>query len=288
VVGLAIHRRRSLTAAWRRAPVATAIELACRVGYLARGFVYLSIGAIALLAAADLTPRAKGSLGALQAWADWPFGVALLWLTGVGLYGFAGWRALQALFDVERQGTTAKALAARAGQALSGVVYAGLAISVFGVLDALEDLGEIDDRAKTQAAVRDMLAMPGGEWMVALLGAFVVGLGIGNLVQAATQDFCDALACDSGTRRWAAWLGRLGHVGRGIAFIPTGALFIFAALHARAEEAEGLGGALQALERQPLGDAILAVTALGLTAFGLFAIVEARYRRMRVERVVDA
>lgn len=288
MVALAFPHRRSLKAALKRAPVSTLVELACRGGYVARGFVYLSIGAIALLAAADLTPRAEGSLGAMEAWADWPFGVALLWLTGLGLYGFAGWRALQALFDADRQGTEPKALAARAGQALSGVVYTGLAISVFGVLDALEDLGEIDDRAKTQAAVRDLLAMPGGEWMVAALGGFIIALGAANLVQAIKDDFCRELSCDRRTRRWASWLGRAGHVGRGLAFIPTGLLFVFAGLHARAEDAQGLGGALEALEAQPFGEAILAATALGLAAFGLFALVEARYRRMRVERVLSA
>lgn len=288
MAAFSLHRRQSLKAALRHAPVATVIELACRGGYVARGFVYLSVGAIALLAALDLTPRAEGNLGAMEAWADWPFGVVLLWLTGLGLYGFAGWRALQALFDADRQGASPKALAARGGQALSGVVYTGLAISVFGLLDALEDLGEIDDRAKTQAAVRDMLAMPGGEWLVAALGGFVIALGVANLVQAVRGDFCRELSCDGHIRRWATWLGRAGHLGRGLAFMPTGLLFVFAGLDARAEDAQGLGGALQVLEAQPFGEVILATTALGLAAFGLFALVEARYRRMRVEKVIGS
>lgn len=276
-----------LQADFRRAPLGTLAELACRAGYVARGAVYLSIGAIALLAAVDLTPQAKGSLGALEAWSKWPFGVALLWLAGLGLYGFAGWRALQALFDADRQGNSAKALAARAGQALSGVVYGALAISVFGLLDALEDLGELDDRAETQAGVEKMLTMPGGEWMVMAAGGFVIGAGIGAIVQAFGRDLCKPLGCDKDTRRWAAWLGRAGYFGRGLAFLPAGGFLLLAGLHARSEEAQGLGGALQWVEQAPFGEPLLVLIALGLIAFGLFALVEARYRHMHVEDVID-
>lgn len=273
--------------ALKRAPLGTLAELVCRAGYVARGLVYLSIGVIALMAAVELTPRAEGSLGALEAWADWPFGVGLLWLIGLGLYGFAGWRLLQSVFDADRQGRSAKALAARAGQALSGVVYGGLAVSVFGLLDALEDLGEIDDRAETQASVAEMLAMPGGEWMVMAAGAFVVGAGIGAMVQAFGRDFCKQLRCGPRMGRWAAWLGRSGYFGRGVAFLPAGGFLLLAGLNARSAEAQGMGGALQWFEQAPYGSALMVLIALGLVAFGLFAMVEARYRRMHVDDVID-
>lgn len=271
----------------KRAPLSTLAELACRAGYVARGLVYLSIGVIALLAAVELTPRAEGSLGALEAWADWPFGVALLWATGLGLYGFAGWRVLQSVFDADRQGRSAKALAARAGQALSGIVYGGLAISVFGLLDALEDLREVDDRAETQESVAQMLAMPGGEWMVMAAGAFVIGAGIGAMVQAVGRDLCKRLACDRHLRRWAGWLGRIGYFGRGVAFLPAGGFLLLAGLHARSDKAQGMGGALQWVERAPFGNSLMVMIALGLVAFGLFALVEARYRRLDVDEVIE-
>ncbi|MDX6484418.1 MAG: hypothetical protein QOE95_2189, partial [Gaiellaceae bacterium] len=52
---------------------------------------------------------------------------------------------------------------------------------------------------------------------------------------------------------------------------------------ARAEEAQGLAGALRALEQQPYGPYVLGAVALGLVAYGLYMFVEARYRRMVID-----
>ena len=269
-------------------PLAAIVELVCRAGYLARGFVYVSIGFIALLAALDRTPKAQGAMGALEAWASWPLGFALLWLTGAGLYGFAAWRALQALLDADRQGTGWKGLASRAGQAVSGVVYASLAVSVFGLVDALEDLREVDDRAETRQGLETALAMPGGELIVIVVGLFVLGVGIGNIWQAGTDDFCKHMSCDQGVQRPVALLGRFGYLARGVAFLPAGGFLVLAGWNARASDAQGLGAALDILERQPFGEWLLALTAMGLMAFGLFAFAEARYRRMRMDRTIKA
>ena len=273
-----------------RAPVrrwgARLLEAACRAGYAARGAVYLSIGAIALLAALDRIPRSEGALGALEAWADWPFGALLLWLTGLGLYGFAGWRALQALFDADRQGRSMKALANRAGQAISGLVYGAMAVSVFGLLDALEDLREVDDRAKTEAGIQQALQMPSGELIVLVVGLFVMAVGVGNIVQGVFKDPSRDLRCGGETARWLRILARVGYAARGVVFLPTGALLVLAALHARGADSQGLGAALDFLERLPFGSWILGFAALGLAAFGLFALAEARFRRMSVEQAL--
>lgn len=273
---------------WSARPLAALIELCCRAGYVARGVVYVSIGVVGLLAALDVTPHAEGAMGALEAWADWPLGFLLLWLTGAGLYGFAGWRALQSLFDADRQGRDPKAIASRVGQAISGAVYASLAVSTFGLLDALEDLRELDDRADTREAIEQALATPGGEWAIIGVGLFVMGVGVGNLWRAATADFCRRLACDAGTARTVGLLGRIGHAARGVAFLPAGLLFVLAGLRARTAEAPGVGAALDLLARQPFGELILALTAIGLAAFGLFAFAEAWLRRMQVEAVLPA
>lgn len=273
---------------FERRPVAAALEFAARAGYLARGVVHVSIGAVALLAALNRTPHAEGVLGAMDAWRDWPFGIALLWLTGLGLCGFAAWRALQAVFDVDGRGRAPKALLARLGQAISGATYAGMAVSLFGLLDALEDLGETDDQAKTRAFVGKMLDLPMGDLLVMGAGLFVLGCGVGSIVRAIADHFGRDLHGDRQTRAWVGTLARVGYAGRGVALSAAGLFVIVSGLRARASAAQGLGGALDALERQPFGGLVLGLTAVGLIAFGLFAVAEGWLRPMRPERAVKA
>jgi hypothetical protein len=271
-------RRRFAVAPW-----AATAEMAARLGYMARGFVYLSVGLIALLAVARLAPHTHGALGALEAWGRWPLGVVLLWLTGLGLYGFAGWRSLQSVFDADHQGRSPKAWASRAGQALSGLIYGGLAVSVFGLIDTMHDLRHVSEVAKTRATVAAVLAWPLGSWMVVAAGLFIVACGVGNAIRSLVDNFGGTLKCDPVTAVWACRLARIGYFGRGVAMLPVGFYMLSAGWHERAAEVRGVGGALWAMHRQAFGDLVLVLVAIGLVAFGAFAFVEAWYRPIRPE-----
>jgi uncharacterized protein DUF1206 len=90
---------------------------------------------------------------------------------------------------------------------------------------------------------------------------------------------------EQATREAAPWIeavGRFGYAARGVAFGLIGLFLVNAAVETQPEEARGLGGALASLAEQPLGPWLLGLVALGLTAYGVFALVEARYRRMLV------
>lgn len=258
-----------------------AIELASRLGYAARGLVYLSLGAIVLLAALDLTPRAKGAKALMAAWADWPLGWALIGGIGVGLAGFSAWRILQAVFDADRHGRSPKAWAVRAGQAISGLVYGGLAFSAFELLDELEDVGEVDEEQRVHHTARAVLDLPYGDTLLIAAGLVVLAFGIGNVIQGVVQDFAKRLDCDDRLCRRVAPLARIGYAARGLATLPLGVFLVRAGVETRAGEARSWGGALQALESQPFGSSALCLVAAGLIAFGLFGLVEARYRRIR-------
>ena len=131
--------------------VSAALEMGARAGYAARGFVYLSIGLLALSAALQITASPSGTRGAIAALSQWPF--ARVWLTAValGLASFAGWRALQSLIDADRQGKSWAALASRAGQAISGLVYGSLAWSTFRLLDRIREIHTPEEEASARA-----------------------------------------------------------------------------------------------------------------------------------------
>ena len=274
-------RRRFATAPW-----AAAVEATARLGYVARGVVYLSVGLIALLAAIGVAPHPHGAIGALKAWARWPLGVGLLWLTGLGLYGFAGWRVLQSLFDADRQGAGPKAVASRLGQALSGIIYGGLAVSIFGVIDTLHDLRHAE-LEKTSERVAKVMAWPLGPKLVMALGLFIIACGIGNAVRAVADDFGKSLKCGPTQMVWACRLARVGYFGRGLAMLPVGGFMLAAGWHERASEARGVGGALGALHDHALGEVALGLIALGVAAFGAFAFVEAWRRPIRPEAAIQ-
>ena len=265
----------------RRINLSKVIELASRLGYAARGLVYLGLGSIVLLAALDLTPRAHGAKGVLRAWAAWPLGWVLISAIGLGLVGFAAWRLLQAIFDADRHGRSLKAWAVRIGQAVSGLVYGGLALSAFELLDELEDVGELDEERGVRHTARTILDLPHGDSLLIAAGLVVVAFGVGNVVQGVMQDFSKRLACDDRLCGVVVPLAKAGYGARGLASLPLGVFLVLAGIEARAGEARSWGGALQAVEHQPFGTFALCLVAGGLVAFGLFGLIEARYRRIR-------
>jgi hypothetical protein len=80
----------------------------------------------------------------------------------------------------------------------------------------------------------------------------------------------------------------MGFMARGVVFILIGGFLIVAAWYSSSQEAIGLGGALAKLGSQPYGQVLLGITAAGLLAFGVFGLVQARYRRIDAPGLDDA
>ncbi|HEY9859466.1 MAG TPA: DUF1206 domain-containing protein [Candidatus Obscuribacterales bacterium] len=66
----------------------------------------------------------------------------------------------------------------------------------------------------------------------------------------------------------------------GLMFGLIGMFLIIAAWQSKASQARGFGGVLATLEHQPFGSWLLGLMALGLIAYSIYALVEARYRRI--------
>lgn len=84
---------------------------------------------------------------------------------------------------------------------------------------------------------------------------------------------------------WRRSLARLGFAATGILYVALGATSARVALAGAHDPAEGMPGALRVLLRQPHGRALLTAVAVGLAAFTLWHLLEARNpRRGRIER----
>lgn len=266
-------------------PLRDLLELAARVGYGARGFVYLSVGCLILLSAVDVVGDAVGTKGAL----DWlvlrPLGRLWVFLIGLGLAAFVLWRVLQSVFDADHEGVSGHGLRTRMSQGFSGLSYAGLAFAAFSLLVRAPDGDPAQEgvvRSQEQAAT--VLSLPFGNWLLAGVGLMILGIGVSNVVKAWREDFTEYLACSPRTCRRVAPLARAGHIARGLAYLPLAILVILAGLRSSARDVTSFGSALEAVERQPGGPWILMATALGFVAFGAFSFIEARFRRIRPPR----
>jgi hypothetical protein len=257
------------------------IEGLGRFGYAAKGIVYLIVGGLALQAALGQGGQVTDQKGALTTIAEYPFGKIVLASLFVGLLGYAIWRAVQGIFDTENHGSEPKGLALRALEGGVAIIYVGLAISALRI--AMGASGGSSSTQQTQGWTAWLMDHPFGVWLVGLVGAAVVVNGIAQFLRAFSDKLTEKLHRDemSATQiEWVTRIGRAGYAARGVAFVVIGGLLIGAAMHHNPQEAQGLDGALATLAQQPFGPYLLILVTAGLAAYGLFALVEARYRRM--------
>jgi hypothetical protein len=256
------------------------IEGLGRFGYAAKGVVYLVIGVLAVQAALGKGGGTTDQRGALAQIAAAPFGQILLVLLTVGLIGYAVWRFVQAAKDTEGKGSEPKGLLARAGYAGVGVLYLGLA---FSALRLLLGSGGTGGQQQAQDWTARLLGQPMGAWLVGLAGVAVIANGVFQLYRAYSARFREKLRTiemDPRQVDWVTRVGRAGYAARGVAFGLIGLFLVQAARYREPGEVRGLDGALAALAEQPSGPELMALVAAGLAAYGIFALIEARYRRM--------
>ncbi len=162
------------------------IETLARLGYAAKGIVFLVIGVLAVETVFSVGGRTTDNQGALRVIAHEPFGQFLLGLMTLGLAGYALWRFIEAFLDPENEGSDAKGLGKRLGYFISGVAYAGIA---YGAYRLLEGASGSSSTHNTRDWTARLLSEPFGQWLVGLLGLIVIGIGIAQLVQAYKADF---------------------------------------------------------------------------------------------------
>jgi hypothetical protein len=210
--------------------------------------------------------------------ADQPLGRFLLWLVAVGLVALALWQVSEAIWGY-RNCDGAKRARKQATSGAKALIYAALAASAASVA-----LGSGSSSSQSQQQTTSgILAWPAGEVIVVVAGLIIVGVGAAAVVKGVKQSFSEEIDTSSMSpvaRKGVERLGQVGYVGKGVALAVVGGLLSYAAMTFDRQETPGLDGALQTILAQPFGRFLLSAVALGLVAFGLFAILQSRYRRM--------
>lgn len=248
-----------------------------RLGLTARAVVYLVIGLLGLSLAAG-NKAELDQKGALRELLERPFGFVLVLLCALGFVGYAAWRFAEAASGPVGDGDSTSARAKSFGR---GVVYSILAITAITVL-----LGSRSTQAGQQRGlVAQVLTWPGGTVIVLVAGVAVAAAGVGLVIEGWRRKFLkylDNTDMNDSTRRLARWTGTVGSIARGLVVVLIGVLLVVAATTGDKKDATGMDGALKSLLDLPFGNALLILASLGLLVFGVYALVEARYRRVGV------
>lgn len=234
-----------------------------RIGFAARGLVYLAIGYLVVR-----TGRAEGASdviafigGGVGKW------IVLGMAAGFAAYGL--WRISDLFLGIEHSGDDKKAMIKRLGSGASGIIHLFLAWqSIKLALGAAQSSG--GGGADSQAAT--VLQLPGGQILLAAVALGLLAAAIAQLKKALSCDFLQNL--DSAVRdSWVKWLGRIGYAARSVVFLVAG---YFVGRAALASDSSQAGGAEQVLSW--LSSPLDLVLASGLGLFGIYALIESRFR----------
>jgi hypothetical protein len=249
-----------------------AIQTFARIGYAAKGVVYMLIGGLAAGAALG-SGRAGDSGEVMTAVNDKPFGKVMLAVIGLGLMAYVFWRWYSGIANPEDRNPGMR------------LMYVGTGLVNFGI--AVEALrlafsnGGGNSGNKAPHWTAEVMSKPFGVWLVAGAGAIFAGYGIAQIIRAMRSKLDKQLRLgeiEPDTRRMVRRLARIGIAARGIVFGVIGIFLIKSGLEADPSQARDLGAALQEVQQQPFGKYLLGGIAVGLFLYGFYNLVRARYR----------
>lgn len=259
------------------------IEQLTRLGYFAKGAVYIVVGILALQVALNTRGQTPGTEDALQTISAQPFGQVLLGLIIIGLLGYSIWLFMRSLMDIEDEGQGMKGVIRRIGFAARAVGHLFLVFIALQLLMGPNNGGGEENAPASWTAW--VMQESIGRWLVGLVGLGFIAVALTRFYLAYSTEFQKKLALNKMSdteRKWMIWTGRIGIASHGIILTMIGSFLLQAAIQYQPSEARGLSGAFQTLLEQRYGPWLLGLMALGFVAHGLYMIMRGRYRRINV------
>lgn len=257
----------------------TRVRWLVRCGCAAKGVIYVAVGVLAAFAALDLRRSPEDTRGALKDLFEQPLGAYLLAVLAFLLAGYALWRLCEAVTGHDADGTR-KNIFWRFHRLFSAAVHSGLALSAMRLF-VHRDGGVSSEQASKTLMMR-VMNWPLGESVAVGAGLIALSAGIYQLYRSysgATWRDLEFGRTSMRIRRLIVAMGRIGEFTRGVIFLVISGFILHAVIRMEPSEVRGFAGALQALEQLPHGGLFLLLAAVGLTLFGLFLILSARFQK---------
>jgi len=250
-------------------------EVAARIGFVAYGVVYLTIGWLAVQLALGHRRGQASSSGAMRELAKQPFGHILIWAVSIGMFLLAAATLLEAAAGHRDETDHGKRLRKRLASGGKAIIYIAIAFSGIKVAN-----GSGSSSSNQKAWTAKVMDHTGGQLLVGAAAVAIIAFGGYQIYRAFTEKFTDHLDAEGRTgtsgKAYLAF-GTAGYIARGIAFMIVGGLVGYAALTHDPSKSGGLDQALQKVLGQPFGPVLLVLLAAGLASYGLFMLARARH-----------
>jgi Domain of Unknown Function (DUF1206) len=258
------------------------LERAARFGLVAKGVSFGLVAVLAIELVLGKGGKATDREGALRTIAGSSVGRVIVVLLAIGFGAYALWRLAQVFLghDVEERGGEAK-WGKRLSSLGKAAIYAALCWASIEILTGGSGGG--GGSGGEQEATKGILGWPAGRWLVGALALVILGAALWNLYRGLSGKYEDQLKTGEMSeteRRWTRRVAVTGLTSRAVVFGIVAWFFAKAAADYDASEARGLDGALRQLAHEPYGEVLLGVVAAGLMAFGVFCLIQARYREV--------
>lgn len=259
----------------RKADDSDALDAAVRVGLISYGVVHLLIAWLAAQLAFGSNKGSASKNGALQEVAQQPLGSVPLYAMTAGFAALVVWQLIEMVAG-HRDEDGAKRKLKQASSAMKVAIYGVLGFS--SLKFALSGGGGGGD--KTEPMTAKVMALPAGRFLVAFVGLAVAGYAVALIFRGLSEGFKENLKTQGQTGdlgRTYVMLGKVGFVGKGLALLTVGGLFLWAAWTHDSDKSGGLDQALRKVLEQPFGSLMLGAVAFGIGCYGLFCFAWARH-----------
>jgi hypothetical protein len=254
-----------------------------RAGCVAIGTVYVLVGTFALFALSGRFIENADEDRIVAVLLGVPGGWILIWGIVLGAAGYLVWRLIEVLADPYEFGSDAKGLAIRGGVALSAIGFGLIALSAARIaMRGVRAVGSDASEQEQQYLVAQVLQWPAGQFLVGLVGAIVLIVGLmqfGLVVRRAYTTEVRMKPLSATAQRVIHVLAWYGYAARGVILCVLGYFLVKGAVTHDPSAVDDTDTAFDFIGGGLIGDTAFAIVAIGTVAYGIFMYANAWHYR---------
>jgi len=256
------------------------VEKLARFGLVAQGVSYGLVAVLAIQLALGEGGKTTDREGALRTIAHDPLGRLIVIALAVGFGCYTLWRLSEAVLGRKLESGEKESAWKRVGALGKAAIYGSLCAAAVSILIGKGGGGSGN---KEKEATAGVLGWPAGKWIVMAIAGAIAVAALWNFWRGVSRRFLKQLKTGEMSprvRTWTTRIGVVGHLARAVIFGLIAWFFFKAAADYNANQARGLDGALRKLAHESYGTWLLSIVAAGLLAYGVFCLIQARYREV--------